>query len=565
MARSMGHRGWAIGLAVTLAAAACGDAGGNTSGADTASADTISSDTASADVDDATTGDTVDAADDTALPDTAGADTTVADADDDTTSPDTAEGDTVEIDTTEADTTPACPSSALACHGACFGATTAYGQVCGDSCCPVEPLARSFEAPAVPDGQMWVELLFVDAPTRVSLDLSFDDGSCEGWDEPHAANALVEVVVIDMSSGMLVPFSRSRRATTTSPACHRLDVQLEPGIYGVTITPETAVAVPAFHAELTTAAPLAPVTGTVSASATVALDEDTKSFAVTVDALSRVYVATRNDGRCRSGSVRIGTASSPKLVTTPTETCADADVLLAPGTYEVSALAQFGHQSEALVLIDPVSTTTAAASPGAPVTVGPIAAGTAARLDLELIAGAYDYTVTGDGCGAANLRALRGEAVVLADDAPNGCPRGTLYLREDGARSLLLFGDWLAETAALEVTVGARRAIDDAFIDADVEITLGGLDITHWDTDVFHLRVASEHLVTLTTDELLNDCEGAGIDTDLAILTLEGVEVASDDDSGEGNCAALTKVLQGGDYRIEVDRKIGGYRLTVDL
>jgi hypothetical protein len=448
----------------------------------------------------------------------------------------------------------------LNCHGQCFGDESPYAAICGGACCPVDPLAREIGGPGAPAGELEIELLVVPEASRITARIAFEDGRCVGWPAENAPNEAVGVFLVQLDDMLFRPIVESVRAR--GEGCHVVEAQLPPGVYGLVVQTRTRAAVPAWRGQITTGPVVPEGMGVLRASA-MAQPDANQRLTVELAEVSRLLVSPLSSGRCKAGGVSV--APFAGLVRTAATSCAVLDVVLTPGRYVVEVAAEFGDYEQALVLIEPLPIDAQVGQVGQPGAAGPVAAGAVRRFAVALEPGAYPYRVQGPACGAARALALHRPREAALVDGAGGCPSGTLYAREAGEQAIYVYGEHQAALGEVSVSVGPRVAIGQDLIDGDTVIDRRGLDPVQWTQQTYWLRVEQGQLVTLAIDDPVGGCNQGDMDTDMAVFH-HGIQVASDRNSGEGECASLMTFFEMGEYRVVVDsRALTRYRLTVDF
>jgi hypothetical protein len=190
----------------------------------------------------------------------------------------------------------------LNCHGQCFGEESPYASICGEACCPVDPLAREIGGPGAPAGQLEIEIMVVPEASRITARIAFEDGRCAGWTAENAPNEAVGVFIVQLDDMLFRPIVESVRAR--GEGCHVVEAQLPPGVYGLVVQTRTRAAVPAWRGQITTGPVLPEGMGVLRASA-MAQPDANQRLTVELAEVSRLLVSPLSSGRCKSGGISV--------------------------------------------------------------------------------------------------------------------------------------------------------------------------------------------------------------------------------------------------------------------
>lgn len=459
---------------------------------------------------------------------------------------------------------PTCSDSQLACHGACFGQSSFYAQICGSTCCDDGELDAPFALDELPAGFTYAYFFSVESRARVSARVAFDDGSCPGWNADLGPNDEVRMRIEHLDNILYEPQAEATRAMAGGSWCFQLDAELPPGVYGVLIEARENHALGAFHGELSTS-PAEPVASEpVTETGRYELGPDAQALTLELDTPSRVFVGATSGDKCAEGALRLRGGEGETLSTTPVMRCASANYVLGPGAYGVDTFASHSQTYDAAyVVVEPLSVTETAIAPGETRSLGTIADGGLAHATTpELLPGTYRFGAR-DCVLESNVAGVAASRSLLMLDMQTGyrCPSRNLVVDEAVSYDLYVYGDRLAGQEGVALALGLRE-FSGSTVDSDGMISREAGNISYRN-DNYTVIIANGGTLSISAQSQCSSCSCGGPAILNMDLKQDDLTIAS---SPGSHCSQLSHEVSPGVYTLRVRHKnLDDYTVTFDL
>ena len=457
-----------------------------------------------------------------------------------------------------------CQGGYEACQGRCFPAES-FAENCDGACCPVVRPGQ-IRGEAMNSGETRAYTIEVDGPHRIRASLTFDDGSCPGFDSPfdNANESILLSINTGDELGNRTMLSRGREGPGTGTACIVTDAQALGGAYEVILQPREGL--PSYTLNVEVLAPAARRAAGDRADRTgiypEAIPENRRAeipmrlaapqhlvFLGTADEVNNGYPEA-----CLHGDIAVLDGQG-NLVADDDTFCPVLDEVLAPGDYTLTGVRTFDDADpsfRAVVFLEAIGGPAARPLPEG----GQIQGGGLDRFEMERYTfslaseTAVSFQFVGDGCEAAAFRVAESAWFRSSDDDPCGAasqrlPAGdyTLWVHGRGWNALGNF--------TLETSVGGGGAVGGEVIDRSGNYPRPAILANG--QDAMTLRLAAARTVTLMTSDGQGGCPA---DTTLMVMR-NGRQVVFDDD-GNGRCSRVSQDFDAGDYDVVVAGFNGG-------
>jgi hypothetical protein len=453
-----------------------------------------------------------------------------------------------------------CERGDTLCQGRCFPSDD-WADNCNGACCAVvRPGVQRGDA--VSGGDTRAYTIEVDGAHRIRASLTFDDGSCPGFNSPFdTANESVFLSIHTGDTlGNRTQLSRGRQGLGTGEACVVMDTQVLDGAYEVVVQARENLPGYALNIEVLPAVADRANAATIDRAGVYhrAIPEDGRAsipmrFAAAQHLVVLAMADEVNNGYpegCLFGGIGIEIGEGNYLADDDTN-CAVLDVVAPAGDYTLHGERTFGDADpsyRAVVFAEAIGGPAAAALPeGGYVDGGALGAFAAAKYTFSSAGGQARFQLQGGDCANAAFQVV--EVPWLQSNGDDPCAPVAFDL-EAGDYTLWVHGArWNAvQNWAIQADVGGGGGPVGGAINRTGEYPQPA--IPQGGQDTVRVQVARDSTVTLITSDGNGGCPA---DTTLTLMQ-NGQQVAYDDD-GNSPCSRVSEFLPAGDY----DAVVQGY------